>query len=213
MPASFPDIPELAAFKKLTTPAKVQDFLDGIPMNFEVAGETCRSPLFVLRHNEAHCMEGALLAAAIFWARGQRPFLLDLKVARGKGDYDHVVTLFKQEGRWGAVSKTNHAVLRYREPVYKSVRELAMSYFHEYFLDTGEKTLRSYSAPFSLSRFGTEWLTAEEDQWEIAAALDDVKHYEVAPAKTVKRFRRADAVEIATGKITEWKEKTTRRKS
>ena len=146
---------EFEIFKKLDTPVKIQDFLDAIRINFEVKRETCRSPLMVLRHKEAHCMEGAMLAAACFWYNGQRPLLLDLKTmvrprSPQEKDDDHVVALFKENGRWGAVSKTNHAGLRYRDPVYKTVRELALSYFHEYFLDNGVKTMRSYSAPFSL---------------------------------------------------------------
>src|ERR1700733_9427348 len=127
--------------KKLSTPAKIQDFLNSLPFNFEKKGETCRSPKASIEADTAHCFEGALIAAAALSLRGQKPLLLDLK-ASGK-DMDHVVALFKRDGKWGAISKTNHAVLRYREPVYASVRELAMSYFHEYFLPSGVKTLRS----------------------------------------------------------------------
>ena len=105
----------------------------------------------VLRAGKAHCMEGALLAAAILEFHGHKPLLLDLRST--SEDLDHVVALFKQNGYWGAISKTNHVVLRYREPIYGSVRELAMSYFHEYFLDNGKKTLREYSVPVDLGKF------------------------------------------------------------
>src|ERR1700689_2528610 len=123
----FPDLgyEEFDIFKKINSPSKVQDFLNGIPANFDAGKRTCRSPLMALRRNEAHCMEGAMLAAAIFWYHGQRPLGLDLKTT--ERDDDHVVALFKQGDRWGAVSKTNHAVLRYRDPVYANVRELVMS--------------------------------------------------------------------------------------
>src|SRR5512132_4274323 len=120
-------VPEFEVFKKLDTPAKIQDFLDSFPQNLEWDGETCHSPLYVLRHRKAHCMEGAMLAAAILWYHGEKPLVMDLKTT--KRDVDHIVAPFKAGGRWGALSKVNTATLRYRDPVYRSIRELAMSYF------------------------------------------------------------------------------------
>jgi len=190
------------AFRGLTSPAKVQDFLDGLRFNFERKGETCRSPLMVLKNGEAHCMEGSMLAAAIFWYHGHQPLLLDLRTV--PADKDHVVVLFKKGGYWGAVSKTNHAVLRYRDPVFRTVRELAMSYFNEYFLDNGMKTLRSFSRPFSLLRYGEDWLASERDLWEIPADLDASPHASALP-QSARPLRLADKIEIRTGKITEWK--------
>jgi len=200
---TFPN--ELAIFKKLDTPQKVQDLLDTFRINFEPNDDTCRSPLVVLERREAHCIEGALLAAAIFWFHGREPLLLDLKTA--KGDFDHVVALFKEHGRWGAVSKTNHAVLRYRDPVYKDIRELAMSYFNEYFLDTGVKTLRSFSdKPFDLLKFDDAWLTSRKNLWEIHDALDSAPHTQILPRGfSPKKLRLADPIEIKAGKIVEWK--------
>ena len=120
---------EIKYLKTLTTPAKVQDFLNAIPFNFEIDGkDTIKSPLRILRTWNAHCFEGALLGAYVLSLHGNKPMLLHLNSM--KNDFDHVVALFKVNGYWGALSKTNHAVLRYREPVYKTVRELAMSYFH-----------------------------------------------------------------------------------
>lgn len=194
---------EQAIIARLSTSAKIQDYLNALPINFEPDGDTCRSPREVLRTKCAHCLEGALFAAAALWYHGQSPLLLDLKAAAN--DYDHVVTLFKQHGRWGAISKTNHAVLRYREPVYTTVRELALSYFHEYFDHSGKKTLRSFSKPFSLKRFGTSWVTGLDDLWEIGAALDDAPHIPIAPASQLKTLRRADPLEIEAGKLTEYK--------
>lgn len=194
-----------SAFKRLDSPAKVQDFLGRMKFNFERSGETCRSPLMVLKHREAHCLEGAMFAAAALWYHGREPLLLDLRTA--KGDFDHVVALFMENSRWGAVSKTNHAVLRYRDPVYRDPRELAMSYFNEYFLDSGKKTMRSFSKPFSLLRFNSMWLTAKHDLWHIGAALDDAQHIDILPARTGNMLRKADAVEIRAGKITEQRKK------
>ena len=200
----FKDVPEFKVFKKLTTPAKVQDFLNSLPINFEKNGETCRSPIEVVRANTAHCLEGAVLAAAIFWYHGRPPLLLDLET--GLEDQSHVVALFKEDGYWGAVSKTNHGVLRFRDPVYKTIRELALSYFNEYFLDSGEKTLRTYSAkPLNLLDFEDDWVTTTYPVWGIHDELVDAPHKKIAPAKIMKNLRRVDKIEIEAGKLTEWK--------
>ena len=197
---------EFSVFKRLRTPGDVQDFLNGLKMNFETTHERCRSPLLVLRDGKAHCMEGALLAAAALWHQGRPPLLLDLKTA--DPDVDHVIALFKDGGRWGAVSKTNHAVLRYRDPVFANVRELVMSYFNEYFLDSGVKTLRSYSAlPFSMLRYGTKWLTAPDDLDDVVVALDHSHHISILKKGVERRLRLAEPVEIKAGKIVEWKAK------
>ena len=161
------------------------------------------SPRLALRKKKAHCIEGAFLAAAVQLFHGQKPLLLDLKSV--ERDFDHVVALFSRNGKWGAFSKTNHAVLRYREPVYRDVRELAMSFFHEYFLDNGKKTMRSFSMPFNLLRFGLNWVTSEKPLWYIADALDECRHYAVLNKKGIAFLRRADAIEIQAGKLTQWK--------
>ena len=195
---------EKSFLKRLDTPRKIQDFLDALPVNFELRGDTCMSPRRVLREGRAHCMEGALLAAAALWINGKRPLLLDLKAA--KEDDSHVVALFRVHGRWGAISKTNHAVLRYREPVYGTIRELALSYFHEYFLNNGKKTLRSYAGPFDLRRFRRgAWVAAEDDLWDIVEAIDAAPHLMIAPLALLRTFRLADPIERAAGKITEWR--------
>ncbi|HUC01637.1 MAG TPA: hypothetical protein VMA75_01910 [Candidatus Paceibacterota bacterium] len=195
---------EFSVFKKLRTPGDVQDLLNALKMNFETTHERCRSPLLVLRDGKAHCMEGALLGAAALWNQGHPPLLLDLKTA--DPDVDHVIALFKDGDRWGAVSKTNHAVLRYRDPIFMNVRELVMSYFNEYFLDSGVKTLRSYSAvPFSMLRYGVKWLTTEDDLDDAVVALDHARHTPIFKKGAERRLRRAEPVEIKAGKIVEWK--------
>lgn len=187
-------------FKKLTTPAKIQDFINTLSVNFEERGDTCMSPREVLKYKKAQCMEGSLLAAAILEFHGNQPLLLDLK--SNQKDFDHVVALFKKNGYWGAISKTNHVVLRYREPVYKTIRELALSYFHEYFLDDGKKTLLSYSKPFSLSRYKTKkWQIDAEPLWHIPEALDDSPHTPIVPKAQRALFRKADPIEIEAGKL------------
>lgn len=201
----FPDFShkEFDILKKLNSPVKIQDFIDSLPINFERKGETCRSPLQALIHNEAHCIEGAMLAAAAFWYHGEKPLLMDLKTAAK--DLDHVVALFRYKNRWGAISKTNHAVLRYRDPVYKNIRELAMSYFNEYFFDDGKKTMRSFSRPFNLLRYGASWLTSQKDLWHIADDLDDCTHIEILGRGEARVLRQVTKVEIRAGNIEEWK--------
>ena len=195
---------EKALFKKLNTPAKVQDFINTIPINFERDGvDVVKSPIHTLRQNSAHCIEGAILAAYILSLHGHKPLLMHLGAT--KKDQDHVVALFKQDGYWGAISKTNHAVLRYREPVYKTLRELALSYFHEYSTDDGVKTLRTYSEPLDLGTFEKEWVTLDEDLWGIDQELDRIKHYEIAPKSTMRKLRRTDPIERTTGAVVEWK--------
>lgn len=179
------------------TPAEIQDFLNKLPQNF--SPYTCRSPLEALRNQKANCFEGALFAAALLWRLGERPLLLDLETT--KADVCHVVALFKQNGLWGSLSKTNHAVLRFRDPIFKTPRELALSYFNEYFLDNGEKTLRRYSAPFDLSKFGSDWLASKKPLWYLETALEKSPHFLIAPVATIKKIRPADPIEIKAGKL------------
>lgn len=188
---------------KLNTPAKVQDFLNGLRFNFEDKGETLKSPILTIRKGKAHCFEGALLGAYILSLHGFTPYVLHLKTT--KEDYDHVIAPFEVNGLWGALSKTNHAVLRYREPAYKNIRELVMSYFHEYFLDNGQKTLRQYSALLNLNTLEKNWMFSSANLWYIDKKLDKIKHYDVAPKSHIKKLRKADKIEIRAGEIKEWK--------
>lgn len=195
---------ESGLFTKLNSPAKIQDFLNSLPFNHERHGETYMSPRRMIAAGTAHCFEGALFAAAALMYHGQKPLLLDLRTT--SDDQDHVVALFREGAYWGAISKTNHAVLRFRDPVYVSVRELALSYFHEYFLGNGKKTMRAYSEPFDLSKLPLEsWLIAEEDLIDLVNMLDDSPHTEIVSKDTVKRLRRADDIEIKTFDSVEWK--------
>ena len=190
----------------LNSPRKIQDYLDALPVNFEPDGDTCLSPRRVMREGRAHCIEGALFAALAFRVNGQRPLILDLTSSRH--DLDHVVALFRQHGCWGAISKTNHAVLRYREPVYRTLRELVLSYFHEYFDGKGFKTLRGYSPAIDLSRFDRQnWMTNEKNNWFVAQYLCDVTHLPLLTTPQIATLRRAHPLEIKAGEITEWKKK------
>ena len=190
---------EIKIFEKLNTPVKIQDFIHKIPINFEKKGETLLSPREVLRQKKAHCMEGALFAASVFWYHGELPMILDLRTIRP--DFDHVVAIFKRNGYFGAISKSNHGVLLYRDPIYKTIRELVFSYFHEYFLQNGKKTLRNYSKPFDLRKFGTTWITSNQDLWHIDKALDKSPHIDLLNAKLIATLRPADRIQIQAGNL------------
>lgn len=200
---------ELKIFKKLTTPIKIQDFLDSMPVNWEKKGETYMSPRRALQAQKMHCFEGALFAAVALWLNGEEPLVMDFK---NKGDDDHVVALYRRNGYWGAISKTNHASVRFRDPVYKTLRELALSYFHEYFRERdGKKTLVSFSSrPFDLRVFGTGWITTPEDLDAIAEAVDAAPHTMVYPKQNARFIRTADAMEQKAGRLIEWKKSDPR---
>jgi hypothetical protein len=184
----------------LNTPQKIQDYLESIPFNHEEDGETCMSPQATMKAKKAHCLEGAMLACSALILQGRPPLILSLKVT--EKDYDHVITLFKEGGYWGAISKTNHAVLGFRDPVYKTTRELAMSYFHEYFLlKNGEKTLRGYSKPVNLRRFGTSWITSSSNLFTIAETISDVPHQHVIPKGNEVYLRKATKLERESASI------------
>ena len=142
----------------LTTPQHIQEFVVGLHANFEEDGDCLRSVRGVLRHRRAHCIEGDFVAACALWLQGEPPLIMDMTA---KGNSDHVIAIFRRDGCWGAISKSNHVWLRWRDPVYRSLRELAMSYFHEY-TNKHRKTLRTYSRPVGLDRFPTGlWITNE----------------------------------------------------
>ncbi|HZS51465.1 MAG TPA: hypothetical protein VFA54_11425 [Bryobacterales bacterium] len=191
---------EAAVLRKLSSPAKIQQFLDAeIGYNKEKDGDTCRSPRRVLRDRVAHCMEGALFAAAALRVLGFPPLIVDLESVR---DDDHIVAVFQQHGCWGAIAKSNYAGLRFREPVYRTLRELAMSYFEHYYNPAGEKTLRAYSRPVNLSRFDSiGWMTAEEDLWAIPEYLYTIPHRRLLTAEMERRLNRMDRRLFAAGRV------------
>lgn len=195
---------EFKILSALDTPQKIQTFLDGLPFNYEKQGETCMSPLRVLKESKAHCIEGAMLACVCLLIQGEKPCVVNLKVS--PDDYDHIITIFRRNGYYGAISKTNHVVLRYRDPVYRTIRELVMSYFHEYFLtENGRKTLKGYSNPINMNRFGKRWIVANEDLWDIAEKIFDAPINEVVPKVNQKHIRLAQAFECTVCSIKEYK--------
>ena len=188
---------EYAVLRRLDTPQKIQHYLFALRQNFELGGDTCRPVREVLRTRSAHCIEGAMLAAAALWVRGEPPLLMDMRAQR---DYDHVVALYRRQGRWGAISKTNGIGLRSRDPVYGSLRELAMSYFHEYTNRRDHKTLREYSVPFDLRRVDPAvWVSGAKNAWAVAEALDEIRHFKLVQGRHLRAVTRRDPFEREVG--------------
>jgi hypothetical protein len=194
---------EFATLERLSSPEKIQAFLNAIPINHEVGGETVLSVREVLRQRRAHCIEGAMVAAAALWVHGEPPLVMHLDC--DESDYPHVVTLFRRHGSWGAISKTNGAPLRYRDPIYRTLRELALSYFHEYSNRRGHKTLRSYSASFDLRRIETgKWVTSPKSCWEAHDRLVDLRHFALISKRQEKLLAKRDRFERKASKIVQY---------
>jgi len=185
---------EIKFLKTLSNPDKIQAFLDKISYN---PNYECRSPRWVMKKRSAHCFEGALFAAAALEFIGYKPLIVDM---RAVNDDDHVIAVFKENGHWGAVAKSNFTSLRFREPVYRTLRELVMSYFDFFFNVYGEKTLRSYSLPFDLSRFKSRrWATTDEDLEYIGDKIESLHHFPVANKKMISRLYRASNSMLKAG--------------
>ncbi len=177
---------EKMAFRNLNTPYKIQEFLDNCEYN---TTEETRSPRYILANRRAHCLEGALFAAASLEVIGFPPLLVDLQAFN---DDDHVIAVFKVKNFWGAVAKSNFTTLRYREPVYRTLRELAISYFDFYFNTDGEKSLRAYSLAHNLNKFDPlNWRTSSRDLEDIGYFLDKVKHYPLVNEDQINRLEKA----------------------
>lgn len=201
---------EFAVLRRLGTPEKIQDYLFHLKQNFEPRGDTCRPVRVVLRERSAHCIEGAMLAAAALWVHGEPPLLMDM---RAEHDFDHVVALFRRRGCWGAISKTNGAHLRWRDPVYRSLRELAMSYFHEYANKREHKSLREYSVSFDLRRVDPKiWAAGDKNAWEVPELLEEARHFRLVTRAQVRKLRRRDPFERRVGSLTQFRKPRTRRK-
>lgn len=191
---------ERRVFQKLRSPIRIQHFLDeDIGYNTEPNGDTCRSPRLVLRDRVAHCMEGALIAAAALRCLGHPPLLVDLEAVR---DSDHVLAVYRMHGHWGALAKSDYAGLRFREPVYRTIRELVMSYFEDYYNPAGEKTLRAFSRPVSLRQFDRiGWMTAERDVWEIPNYLCEISHTQILTPAMERRLAKMDERSFKAGRV------------
>ena len=188
---------ELRLLRSLTTAGRIQRFLDDL--RYDVSGRSCRSPRRVLRERTVQCMDGALFAAAALRAQGHPPLIVDLEAER---DDDHVIAVYRRNGHWGALARSNFSGLRSREPVYRTLRELVVSYFEDYFNLRREKTLRRYSRPVDLRRFdGRGWMTAEEDLWYVAEHLVGLRHQRVLTRAQARALAPTDRRLFAAGLV------------
>jgi len=182
------------ALRALKTPARIQKFIDALPYQY---ANTALSPQSALRERKGHCLEGALLAAAALRLNGHPPLLMDLEAVH---DDDHVLAIYREGGLWGSIAKSNFAGLRFRAPVYRTLRELALSYFEHYYNLRGERTLRSYSVPVDLTRLDSQhWMTSEEDVWCVPEYLIAARHYPLFPDKVARALPRLDRRSFEAG--------------
>jgi hypothetical protein len=185
---------DVRTLRALKTPIQIQRFIDGLGYQY---ANTAGSPHRTLRERKGHCLEGALLAAAALRVQGRPPLVMDLEAVH---DDDHVVALYRDGGLWGGIAKSNFAGLRFRSPVYRTLRELALSYVDHYYNLRGERTLRSYSAAVNLARLdGQHWMTAEEDVWCVPELLIAARHYPLFPHKVANRLPRLDRRSFEAG--------------
>jgi hypothetical protein len=184
----------LRTLRALKTPARIQQFVDALTYQY---AKTAWSAQRVLRERKGHCLEGALLAAAALRINGHPPLLMDLEAVH---DDDHVVAIYREAGLWGSIAKSNFAGLRFRAPIYRTLRELALSYFEHYYNLRGERTLRSYSRPVNLARLDNKhWMTAEENAWCVAEYLIAARHYPLFPHKVARALPRLDRRSFEAG--------------
>ncbi|HEY6446776.1 MAG TPA: hypothetical protein VIY53_09975 [Acidobacteriaceae bacterium] len=180
--------------RSLKSPARIQKFVDGLAYQY---ADTAGSPARVLRERMGHCMEGALVAAAALRVQGLPPLLMDLEGVR---DDDHVVALYRERGLWGGIAKSNFAGLRFRAPVYRTLRELAMSYFEHYYNLRGERTLRSWAGPVNLARLDSHhWMTSGDDVWCVPEMLIAARHFPLFPDKVARALPRLDRRSFEAG--------------
>ena len=187
---------ELRKLRSLKTPYGIQRFIDEMPYHLATSAW---SPQRVLREKTSHCLEGAIFGAAALRAIGHQPLIVDLESYH---DTDHVIAVYRERGHWGAIAKSNYAGLEYREPIHRTLRELAISYFLMYFNLRRERTLRTFSRPVNLKRFDARgWMTSTKDVWYIPEYLLDISHTKLLAPGMSKRLHRLDSRTFKAGLV------------
>ena len=196
---------ELRKLRSLKDPHGIQRFLDDMPYHL---ADTAWSPRRALHEQTAHCFEGAIFAAAALRVNGYPPLIFDLEAER---DTDHVVAIYCVDGHWGAIAKSNFTGCRYREPIYRSLRELALSYFEVYFNLRRERSLRTYSRPVDLTRFDhLDWMTTDKPIWFIARYLFEIQHYSLITRSQAQGLHRLDDRSFRAGCLGRAEKKASR---
>lgn len=190
---------ELRTLSCLDSPKRIQRYLQKIGYNLEENGETCSSPRRVLREKEANCIEAAIFAAAALRFHGHPPLIVDLTSVH---DDDHVIAVFNAFGHWGSIAKSKYTGLGYREPIYRTIRDLVLSYFEDYFNFRGEKTLRAYSRPVNLARFDkVNWMTTEENLFCISDYLNRISHSTLMTRGMTNNLSRVTSISKEAGEL------------
>ncbi|MFN9368604.1 MAG: hypothetical protein ACK6CT_07520 [Planctomycetia bacterium] len=193
---------QAARLTALKTAERIQDFVNALAWNYETDGPTADSVVQTLARGSAHCIEGALVAACALWLAGEPPLLVDLGAARG--DVDHVIAVFRRNGLWGAISKSNSPFLRYRDPIHRSLRELAISFAPQY-VKARRKTLRSYSVPVDLRRHDAAlWVTCPGFCRAIVDTLTGARHFAIVPPAAANRLRPIDPIEARANTLRDY---------
>lgn len=185
---------ERKILRPLTTPWKIQQYLDSLTYNLE---DTAYSPRMVMKKKTAHCFEGAVFAAAALRYHGFDPLIFDLEAVN---DTDHVLTIFRAQGGWGAIGVSNYPGCRYRVPIHRTLRELALSYFNDYFNEKRKRSLRTFSQPVNLKKFDRKnWMTTDEPIWFIAEHLCDIPHTQLLTPAMIRNLTPVDERSFAAG--------------
>jgi len=181
---------------RLRSPFEIQVFLDSIPYSED---SSYKCPLSVLRRREAHCFDGALFAAAALRRLGYRPLIVYMLAVR---DDDHLLAVYRRGKFWGAVAKSNFVGLRFREPVYRTIRELVMSYFEVFWNLNREKSLRAYTSPLNLARFDAQdWMIQDGPLELISDHLDYVRTIRLLTPAMISRLTRVDLRSFRAGSV------------
>ena len=187
---------------QLRTPERIQDFVNELRWNHERGGATARSVAQALAYGEAQCIEGAFVGACALWLAGEPPLLMDMGAARG--DVDHIVALFRRGRFWGGISKSNSPFLRYRDPIYRSLRELSLSYFPQY-VKLRRKTLRTYSVAVDLRRYDPAiWVTHPGFCHEMVDTLTGARHFSILPPGAARHLRPIDEIEARSNLLKDY---------
>lgn len=190
------NLQEQQFFRQLNSPFLIQTYLDNLPYSDD---SFYRSPRRVMQDGKAHCFDGALFAACALQFIGHRPLIVDIFA---DNDDDHLLAIYKVRNYWGAVAKSNFVGLRFREPGYRNLRELVLSYFESYYNLEKEKTMRGYTVPLDLSRFyHLQWMTSDQNLEQISDALDRIRHINILTPAMIKELNPVDERSYRAGML------------
>ena len=188
---------ERSRIDRISSPHGIQELLDSLAYSTDAC---YRSPLRSIRDGRAHCYDGAVLGAALLRRIGYPPLILNM-FANGRDD-EHLIAPFLRRGAWGAVAQSNVVGLRYREPIHRSIRELIISYFEQYFNTASEKTLRKYTRPINLAQFDRQhWMSDDRAMDLIADRLEQLRRVPILSRGMIAGLARVDPLSYRAGML------------